>query len=87
MLKQLANEGLQATAAEAVTPKGPGAKKKGKASAKKAKPPAAGSSRSRSQKTEEIGPSGQTYTPFELQVGSIAVLAGDAHVDLCRYEN
>ena len=63
-----------------------GAKKKGKSSAKKAKPPAAGSSRSRSQKTEEIGPSGQTYTPFELQVGSITALAGDAYVDLCRYE-
>lgn len=35
LLKQLAYEGLQATAAEAVTPKGPGAKKKGKKSAPK----------------------------------------------------
>ncbi|KAI0350070.1 hypothetical protein OH77DRAFT_1413634 [Trametes cingulata] len=43
-------------------------KKKGKSTAKRtAGPPAAGSSRSKSQKIEEIGPSGQPYTPFELQ--------------------
>ncbi|KAI0373318.1 hypothetical protein BV20DRAFT_1104314 [Pilatotrama ljubarskyi] len=47
------------------------AKKKGKTTAKRtAGPPVGGSSRSKSQKIEEIGPSGQTYTPFELQAGS-----------------
>ncbi|RDX52693.1 hypothetical protein OH76DRAFT_1454157 [Lentinus brumalis] len=45
-----------------------GTKKKGKSTAKKAKPPVAGPSRSRGQKVEEVGPGGQTYTPFELQV-------------------
>ncbi|EIW60757.1 mismatch repair protein MSH3 [Trametes versicolor FP-101664 SS1] len=43
-------------------------KRKGKGTAKKTGPPVAGPSRSKSQKTEEIGPSGQPYTPFELQV-------------------
>ena len=33
LLKQLANEGLQATAAESIVPKGPMAKKKGKKAA------------------------------------------------------
>ena len=47
-------------------------KGKGKAVRRKALPPAAGPSRSRSQKkVEELGPSGQPYTPFELQVGCI----------------
>ncbi|KAI0806964.1 muts domain V-domain-containing protein [Fomes fomentarius] len=41
---------------------------KGKSTAKRTKLPVAGPSRSRSQKAEEIGPSGQPYTPFELQV-------------------
>ncbi|KAI0637370.1 muts domain V-domain-containing protein [Trametes polyzona] len=45
------------------------AKPKGKrAATKKAAPPVAGPSRSKSQKIEEIGPSGRPYTPFELQV-------------------
>lgn len=44
-------------------------KRKGKGAAKKSGPPVAGPSRSKSQKIEEIGPSGQPYTPFELQVG------------------
>lgn len=35
LLKQLANEGLQATAAESLAPKGPAMKKKGKKSAPK----------------------------------------------------
>ena len=35
LLKQLANEGLQATAAETLTPKGPAGKKKGKKAAPK----------------------------------------------------
>lgn len=43
-------------------------KRKGKGAAKKTGLPVAGPSRSKSQKTEEIGPSGQPYTPFELQV-------------------
>ncbi|KAI8998992.1 muts domain V-domain-containing protein [Trametes punicea] len=44
-------------------------KTKGKSAGRKIGPHvASGSSRSRSQKTEEIGPSGQSYTPFELQV-------------------
>ncbi|CDO74876.1 hypothetical protein BN946_scf185004.g26 [Trametes cinnabarina] len=42
-------------------------KRKGKGVTRKAVPSAAGPSRSRSQKVEEVGPSGQTYTPFELQ--------------------
>ncbi|KAL7283069.1 hypothetical protein ACG7TL_002493 [Trametes sanguinea] len=46
-------------------------KKKGRGVVKKAGPPVAGSSRSRTQKIEEIGPSGQTYTPFELQVRAL----------------
>ncbi|TBU29038.1 muts domain V-domain-containing protein [Dichomitus squalens] len=41
--------------------------RKGKGAAKKAAP-VAGPSRSRTQKVDEIGPSGQAYTPFELQV-------------------
>ncbi|KAI0781314.1 muts domain V-domain-containing protein [Trametes elegans] len=43
-------------------------KQKGRGNSKKAGLPQAGPSRSRSQKSEEIGPSGQPYTPFELQV-------------------
>ncbi|KAH9890684.1 muts domain V-domain-containing protein [Cubamyces lactineus] len=44
-------------------------KGKGKAVTRKAVPPVAGPSRSRTQKkVEELGPSGQPYTPFELQV-------------------
>ncbi|KAI9056873.1 hypothetical protein FKP32DRAFT_1584914 [Trametes sanguinea] len=46
-------------------------KKKGRGAAKKSGPPVAGPSRSRTQKIEEIGPSGQTYTPFELQVRAL----------------
>ncbi|KAI0668532.1 muts domain V-domain-containing protein [Trametes maxima] len=42
--------------------------KKGKSAARKTGPPAAGPSRSRSNKVVEIGPSGKAYTPFELQV-------------------
>ncbi len=43
--------------------------KKGRATGRKAAPaPVAGPSRSRTQRVEEVGPSGQTYTPFELQV-------------------
>ncbi|KAI0831758.1 muts domain V-domain-containing protein [Trametes gibbosa] len=42
--------------------------KKGKGRAKRSGLPAAGSSRTKSQKVEEMGPSGQPYTPFEQQV-------------------
>ena len=56
------------------TPKA--AAKKGKGAAKKAAaPPVAGPSRSRTQRVEEIGPSGQPYTPFELQVRICFALA------------
>ena len=49
-------------------------KGKGKAVTRKAVPPVAGPSRSRTQKkVEELGPSGQPYTPFELQVSYILV--------------
>lgn len=50
--------------------------KKSKSTAKRTKPPVAGPSRSRSQKAEEIGPSGQPYTPFELQVCSFYCTIG-----------
>ncbi|KAI0648249.1 muts domain V-domain-containing protein [Trametes meyenii] len=42
--------------------------KKGKNAARRTGPPTTGPSRSRSNKVAEIGPSGQAYTPFELQV-------------------
>ncbi len=64
-----------------------GTKKKGKSTAKKAKPPAAGPSRSRGQKVEEVGPSGQTYTPFELQVCPAVEYIRPSSDCLRRYEN
>ena len=57
------------------TPKAAAAKKSKSAAKKAAAPPVAGPSRSRTQRVEEIGPSGQPYTPFELQVRICLALA------------
>ena len=49
--------------------------------------PAAGPSRSRAQRVEEVGPSGQTYTPFELQVRVYSRVMSSPHVHNFRCES